>query len=298
MPLHYTSANEFFRKKFGCKIIKIPINGNFTCPNRDGTKGTGGCIFCSEKGSGDFLLPSDMPIAEQFEKTKKIMSGKWKSGKYMIYFQSFTNTYAPIAKLRKIFTEAADLKDVVGISIGTRPDCISYETINLLKELSEKLYITVEIGLQTSNEKSAVYINRCYNNTEFEKAMSLLNKANIDVICHIIFGIPGETEEDMLNSVKYAVNSGIKGIKIQLLHVLEGTQLAEIYRKTPFKILSLDEYCSLVAKAIALIPKDITVHRITGDGPKKILIEPKWTGNKKAVLNRLNKELTTYSKPI
>ena len=174
MPLHYNSANEFFRKKFGCKIIKIPINGNFTCPNRDGTKGKGGCIFCSEKGSGDFLFPSNMPIAEQFEKTKEIMSKKWKSGKYMIYFQSFTNTYAPIEKLRKIFTEAADLKDVVGISIGTRPDCISDETINLLKELSEKLYITVEIGLQTSNEKSAVYINRCYSNTEFEKAMSLL----------------------------------------------------------------------------------------------------------------------------
>ncbi len=287
----YITANEFFKEKFGCKIIKIPINGGFTCPNRDGKKGFGGCIFCSEKGSGDFLCSPDTPIAEQFVRMKEIMNKKWKNGKYMIYFQSFTNTYGPVEKLRKMFTEAVNLKDVVGISIATRPDCIDEDLLPLLEELSQKCYVTVELGLQTSNEKTAEYINRRYPNSDFEKAMKMLNKINIDVICHIIFGLPGETGTDMINSVKYAAESGIKGIKIQLLHILKGTKLGEIYEKSPFKILTLDEYANLLADAIALLPKDIVIHRITGDGPKKILIAPKWSENKKLVLNTLNKKL-------
>lgn len=289
--LSYKMANEFFKEKFGCKIIKIPLNGGFTCPNRDGKKGFGGCVFCSEKGSGDFLCSNTTPITEQFKQMKEVMSKKWKNGKYMVYFQSFTNTYAPIEKLRELYYTAISFDDVVGISIGTRPDCINSEVIELLKELNEKVYVTVELGLQTSNEKSVKYINRCYENSEFENAMKMLNDANIDVICHIIFGLPNETKEDMLNSVKYAVSNGIKGIKIQLLHILEGTALAEIYKTTPFKVLTLDEYCDLVVSAISILPDDVVVHRITGDGPKKILIEPKWSGNKKLVLNRLNKEL-------
>ena len=292
----YITANEFFKKKFGCKIIKIPVNGGFTCPNRDGTKGMGGCIFCSEDGSGDFLCPSDMPIDKQFEKMKEIMNKKWKTGKYMIYFQSFTNTYAPVEYLRKLYFSALSLKDVVGLSIGTRPDCINKDIVALLKELSEKTYITVELGLQTSNEDSAVFINRCYKNEEFDNAVEMLNSEGIDVICHIIFGLPNETKEDMLGSVKYAVNRGVKGIKIQLLHILKNTKLADIYSKKPFKILTLDEYCDLVVSAVSILPENIVVHRITGDGPKKILIEPKWSGNKKLVLNTLNTQL--HKRPV
>lgn len=292
----YITANEFFKNKFGCKIIKIPVNGGFTCPNRDGTKGMGGCIFCSEEGSGDFLCPSDMPIDRQFEKMKEVMNKKWKTGKYMIYFQSFTNTYAPVEYLRKLYFSALSLKDVVGLSIGTRPDCINKDIVALLKELSEKTYITVELGLQTSNEDSAVFINRCYKNEEFDKAVEMLNSEGIDVICHIIFGLPNETKEDMLGSVKYAVNRGIKGIKIQLLHILKNTKLADIYSKKPFKILTLDEYCDLVVSAVSILPENIVVHRITGDGPKKILIEPKWSGNKKLVLNTLNTQL--HKRPV
>ena len=292
----YITANEFFKNKFGCKIIKIPVNGGFTCPNRDGTKGMGGCIFCSEEGSGDFLCPSDMPIDRQFEKMKEVMNKKWKTGKYMIYFQSFTNTYAPVEYLRKLYFSALSLKDVVGLSIGTRPDCINKDIVALLKELSEKTYITVELGLQTSNEDSAVFINRCYKNEEFDKAVEMLNSEGIDVICHIIFGLPNETKEDMLGSVKYAVNRGVKGIKIQLLHILKNTKLADIYSKKPFKILTLDEYCDLVVSAVSILPENIVVHRITGDGPKKILIEPKWSGNKKLVLNTLNTQL--HKRPV
>jgi len=287
----YITVNSFFRAKFGCKIIKIPINGGFTCPNRDGTKGYGGCIFCSEKGSGDFLCSSEKSIYEQFESMKNLLSKKWKNGKYIIYFQSFTNTYAPIEKLKSIFSEAARLNDTVGISIATRPDCVNEEIIALLKELSEKMYVMVELGLQTSNEKTAEYINRCYPNSQFEEAMRLLNSAKIDTVCHVIFGLPNETEEDMLNSVKYAAENGTKGIKFQLLHILEGTKLSEIYKRSPFKILTLNEYCNLIISAISILPEGIIIHRITGDGPQKILIEPKWSGNKKLVLNQLNKEI-------
>ncbi len=288
----YITSNDFFKKKFGCKIIKIPVNGGFTCPNRDGSKGTGGCIFCSEKGSGDFLCSADMPIKIQFEKMKSIMHKKWKNGKYMIYFQSFTNTYAPVEKLRKLYTNALSFNNVVGLSIGTRPDCINQSVLALLKELSEKTYITVELGLQTSNEKSAFFINRQYKNEEFKKAVKMLNSVGIDVIAHIIFGLPHETKDDMLNSVNYAVDCGIKGIKIQLLHILKNTRLAEIYKNDPFKILTLEEYCELVVSAVSALPENIVVHRITGDGPKKILIEPKWSENKKLVLNTLNKYFT------
>ncbi len=294
MALNYLSANNFFKNKFGCKVIKIPINGGFTCPNRDGTKGFGGCIFCSEKGSGDFSCSSNLSILEQFETMKQIMSKKWKNGKYLIYFQSFTNTYAPKEKLEKIFNEAVSLPDVVGISIGTRPDCINFETMEVLKNLSKRCYVTVELGLQTSNEKTAEFINRCYKNEEFENAMRLLKLAGIDVVCHIIFGFPNETKADMLNSVRYAVDNGIDGIKIQLLHVLKNTKLAEIYEKNPFKILTLDEYCDLVVSAVEILPKNVVVHRITGDGSKKLLIEPKWSANKKAVLNRLNEEFEKW----
>ena len=216
----------------------------------------------------------------------------------MIYFQSFTNTYAPIEKLREMFTQAANLENVVGISIATRPDCVTGKLLPLLSELSQKLYITVELGLQTSNEKTAEYINRCYLNSDFDKAMEMLNKINIDVVCHIIFGLPEETERDMINSVRYAAKRGIKGIKIQLLHILKGTKLGEIYEKNPFKILTLEEYSSLVAAAISVLPKDMVIHRITGDGPKKILIEPKWSANKKLVLNTINKKLSLYSQNL
>lgn len=286
----YYSANEFFKNKFGCKIIKIPVDGGFTCPNRDGTVGTGGCIFCSEKGSGDFTESKWKTISEQFESMKQKLSKKWKSGKYIIYFQSFTNTYAPVHKLEKLYMEALSLENAAGLSIATRPDCITWETVDLLKSISEKSYVAVELGLQSSNEKTAAFINRCYKNDVFENAVKMLKSAGIDVICHIIFGLPGETKKDMMDSVCYAVKNNIDGIKLQLLHILKGTRLAEIYMDEPFKLLALDEYADLIISAVELLPPNIVVHRITGDGPKNILIGPLWSGDKKRVLNAINRE--------
>lgn len=287
---YYYSANKFFKEKFKSKIIKIAVDGGFTCPNRDGTLDFSGCIFCSEKGSGDFSGNRADSITKQFEYMKNKMSNKWSSGKYLIYFQAFTNTYAPIEELKRKYYEAISLKDVVGISIATRPDCINTEIAELLNEINKTKYVLVELGFQTSNEKSVQLINRRYENIVFDNAVKILKSYNIDVISHIIIGIPYENKTDIINSVKYVSDRNINGIKLQLLHVLRNTKLETMYKENPFKIFSLEEYADLIVSCIEIIPKNIVIHRITGDGSKDLLIAPLWSLNKKNVLNTISRE--------
>lgn len=288
MEKRYYSANEFYNNKFGKKLIKVGINGGFTCPNRDGAKSTGGCIFCSAYGSGDFTPQNDLSIEEQFYKMKAVMDKKWKNGIYMPYFQAFTNTYAPEKVLREKFFAAINLPEAAALSIATRPDCLEDDKIALIRELDSIKYTCVELGLQTSNEKTALLINRCFDNADFKDAVERLR--GIDVIAHIILGLPGETKEDMLSSVRFAVSCGIKGIKLQLLHVLKNTRLADIYEKGDVRLPTLEEYVDLVVSCIEILPKDIVIHRITGDGKGSDLIAPLYSKNKKRVLNAINRE--------
>lgn len=289
--IRYNSANRFFREKFGDKVIKVALDGGFTCPNRDGTLSYGGCIFCSEKGSGDFAGDRSLDIEKQFEVSRQKMNKKWKDGKYIAYFQAFTNTYAPLEYLQKIFTKASNLSDVVGIFIATRPDCITEDIAKFLGELNKKIYVCIELGFQTSKWESIKLINRCYENEVFEDCIEMLNKYNIDIIVHTILGLPYESKQDMLNTVKYVSKFNISGIKLQLLHIIKDTALHKLYIKKPFKILTLEEYVDIVVSCIENLPTNIVIHRITGDGDKNILVEPKWSLNKKVVLNSINKEL-------
>lgn len=288
---YYNSANSFFKEKFGTKIIKIPIDGGFTCPNRDGTLSSRGCIFCDEKGSGSIFLNRNYGIEEQFEYAKTILNKKWKSGKYMIYFQSFTNTYGDIEYLKDLFNRAILLPEVVAISIATRPDCLDNKIVEFLGELNKKVYVCVELGFQTSKRESIELINRCYENNVFEEAVQRLNNYNIDVICHVIFGLPNETKEDMLNTIRYITSFNISGIKLQLLHIIKNTDLHKLYINKPFNVLSLDEYVNIIVSAIEILPPNIIIHRITGDGDRESLVEPRWSLNKKKVLNSINQEL-------
>ncbi|MGE4215351.1 MAG: TIGR01212 family radical SAM protein [Anaerotignaceae bacterium] len=285
----YNSLNNYLKTKFGTKVAKLSLDGGFTCPNRDGTLSTDGCIFCSESGSGDFAGERRLSISQQIEQQKQRISKKWAEAKYIAYFQSFTNTYAPVEILRSKYTEAIEQSDVVGLAIATRPDCLSEDVMELLMELSKKTYVWVELGLQTCNEKTAKFINRGYENSVFEDAVARLNLAGIHVVVHLIFGLPNETTEDMLNSVQYTCALNIQGIKLQLLHVLQNTPLSTLYQNQPFHILTKDEYLSLVCTSLEYIPKEIVIHRLTGDGAKINLIAPLWSGNKKDVLNSLSK---------
>ncbi len=290
MEKRYYSANEFFRNKFGKRVIKVALDGGFTCPNRDGTKGVGGCIFCSQSGSGDFAGSRLMSIREQFYKGKEVMDKKWSDGLYMAYFQAFTNTYAPVEHLRQLYMEALEIPEVCALSIATRPDCLEGDKIDLLAEMNGIKYTCVELGLQTSNEKTAKLINRCFDNDCFENSVKRLSDRGIDVIAHIILGLPGEDKEDMQRSVKFAVDCGIKGIKLQLLHVLKGTKLAEAYAAGEFECLDIYDYTDVVVGCIESLPPDVVVHRITGDGNGADLIAPLYSKNKKMVLNNINGE--------
>mgnify|MGYP004455509089 CR=1 FL=1 len=289
--IRYNSANRFFREKFGDKVIKVALDGGFTCPNRDGTLSYGGCIFCSEKGSGDFAGDRALDIEKQFEVSRQKMNKKWKEGKYIAYFQAFTNTYAPFEYLQKIFTKASNLTGVVGIFVATRPDCITEDIAKFLGELNKKIYVCIELGFQTSKGESIKLINRCYENEVFEDCVKMLNKYNIDIIVHTILGLPYESKQDMLNTVKYVSKFNISGIKLQLLHIIKDTALHKLYIKKPFKTLTLEEYVDIVVSCIENLPPNIVIHRITGDGDKNTLVEPKWSLNKKVVLNSINKEL-------
>nr|WP_317358573.1 TIGR01212 family radical SAM protein [uncultured Tyzzerella sp.] len=289
--IRYNNANKFFREKFGHKIIKVSLDGGFTCPNRDGKLSYSGCIFCSEKGSGDFAGDRALDLEKQFYQSKEKMNKKWKEGKYIAYFQAFTNTYAPLEYLQNLFEKAANLPDVVGIFIATRPDCITEEIASFLARLNEKIYVCIELGFQTSKNETIKLINRCYENIVFENCVKILNKYNLDIIVHTILGLPYETKEDMLNTVKYVSKFNISGIKLQLLHIIEGTPLHKLYIKKPFYVLTLEDYVDIVVSCIEILPPNIIIHRITGDGDKNTLIEPKWSLNKKVVLNSINKEL-------
>lgn len=287
--MEYYSFNRYLRERFGCKVYKISINGGFTCPNRDGTFGTRGCIFCSAGGSGDFAESPELSITQQIEKGKERVKNKIKSGKYIAYFQAFTNTYAPVETLRKKFTQAINHPDIVMLSVATRPDCLPEEVIELLKELNDIKPVCVELGLQTIHEKSAEYIRRGYKLECYDNAVKRLKSAGLEVVCHIILGLPGETKSDMLENVDYACKSGIDGIKLQLLHVLKGTDLAKDYENGKFKVLTMDEYLDILKSCLDIIPKNIVIHRLTGDGAKKDLIAPLWSADKKRVLNAVSR---------
>lgn len=287
--MEYYSFNQYLKNTFGFKVYKISINAGFTCPNRDGTLGTRGCIFCSRGGSGDFAESSLLSVTEQIESGKLRVAKKIKSGKYIAYFQAFTNTYAPVDVLAEKYYEAINHPDIVGISIATRPDCLGEEVLTLLSEINKIKPVFVELGLQTIHEKTAEYIRRGYPLSVYDAAIRALKNAGINTVVHLIIGLPNESREDMLKSVEYACKSGADGIKLQLLHILKGTDLANDYLSGKFEALSMEEYLSIIKDCIKIIPKNVVIHRLTGDGPKKDLIAPLWSADKKSVLNALNR---------
>ena len=295
--MNYLSLSDYLKQTYGQKVYKISLQSGCTCPNRDGTISRGGCIFCSEGGSGDFAAPL-LPIKEQIDIAIKKVEAKLPTGKehrFIAYFQSYTNTYGDTEKLRAIFEEALDDSRVVALSIGTRPDSIKEDMLEALKNLQTKYgkKIWVELGLQSIHESTALRINRGYSLPVFEDTYKRLKDAGLTVIVHVILGFPWETEEDMLQTVRYlsSLSPVLDGIKLQLLHVLKGTSLGEDYLREPFHVLELQEYCDLVVKCLKLLPKETIVHRITGDGPKKLLLAPLWSGDKKKVLNTLNRAI-------
>lgn len=272
-------------------MYKLSLNGGMTCPNRDGKIDTRGCIFCSAGGSGEFAASAGLDIDKQIESAKRLVTGKTKAESFIAYFQPFTNTYADVSYLENIFMQAIMRDDVCALSVATRPDCLENDKLELLSRLNKIKPVFVELGLQTVHSRTASYIRRGYELDVFDKAVADLKSIGINVVVHIILGLPGESREDMLESVSYVAHSGADGIKLQLLHLLKGTDLAAEYEKEPFHILTLDEYTELICDCIELLPPDMVVHRITGDGDKKLLIEPQWSGNKRLVLNTINKAL-------
>lgn len=289
----YYSLNAFYRKTFGEKIYKIALDGGFTCPNRDGTLGNRGCIFCSQGGSGDFAGNRQLSIREQINAGRRMASTSKKNTgkKYIAYFQAFTNTYAPVDRLRQLYSEAVLEPDIVGISIATRPDCLSPEILTLLSEINSLRPVFVELGLQTIHEKTARFIRRGYSLECFDESVKALRSIGIPVIVHVILGFPEESDEEMLATVRYTDNCGASGIKLQLLHILKGTDLYEQYIKHPFPVLTLEHYVDLICESISCLSENMVIHRLTGDGPKEQLAAPLWSLDKKRVLNTIHREL-------
>ena len=287
----YHSLNYFLRDRFKEKVFKISLDGGFSCPNRDGTISKGGCLFCSESGSGDYAGDRELSITKQFCDIKEMMNKKWKEGKYIAYFQAFTNTYAPVEELKRKYNEALKQEGVVAIAIATRPDCLQDEVLELLEEINKKFYVWVELGLQTVSDETARKINRGYKLEVYEDAIRRLKERNIDFVTHCIFGLPGETKEDMLRSVYYIAHSGSKGIKFHLLHLMKHTPMVKLYERGEREFLSQDDYIDLICKSIAMLPEDMVVHRLTGDAPRDLLIGPMWSLKKWEVLNAIDKAL-------
>ena len=287
----YHSLNYFLRNKFGEKIYKISLDGGFTCPNRDGKVAKGGCTFCSARGSGDFAGSRILSITEQFEDRKEMMEKKWKDGKYIAYFQAYTNTYAPVEELRRKYEEALAQKNVIALSIGTRPDCLDDDVLDYLEEVNKKTYLWVELGLQTINDKTAHNFNRGYDFETFYSSLKKLQERGIEVVVHTIFGLPGETKDDMLKTVDYVAHSGAQGVKFHLLHLMKGTKMVEQYESGELQLLSREDYIDLICKSVAMIPEDMVVHRLTGDAPRQSLIGPMWSLKKWEVLNDIDKAL-------
>ena len=284
----YHKLSDDLIEKFGCKVYKLALSGGMTCPVRDGKIHSKGCIFCSSDGSGTFCEKSTSDINAQIENAKKRVESKIKNGKYIAYFQDFTNTYAPVEYLEKIFTKAISHPDIVALSIATRPDCLPDEVLALLEKLNKIKPVWVELGLQTIHEKTAQYIRRGYSIEVFDKAVLDLKKIGVEVIVHVILGLPFETMEMMYETVDYVGKCGIDGVKLQLLHILKGTDLAKEYEKGKFKCLELNEYIEILENCIKILPKKVVIHRLTGDGAKKDLIAPLWSCDKKRVLNAVN----------
>ena len=285
----YRTLNQHWQEKFGCKVYKLSIDGGFTCPNRDGALGVGGCIFCSGDGGGEFTPKGS--IAQQLEQAKTLVAAKCKSGKYIAYFQSFTNTYGPVAELEEKYQQALSPDWIVGLAIGTRPDCLSDEVVALLAKLNREKPVSVELGLQTIHESSVRYIRRGYDTDVYFDAVRRLKEAGIEVVTHIILGLPGETPEQMAQTTRAAVDAGTDGVKFHLLHVLQNTDLAEDYRAGKVQCLSLEEYADCLQLCLQQLKPETVVHRITGDGAKRNLIAPLWSADKKRVLNYLNQRL-------
>lgn len=279
----FHSIGSHLKQVFGCKVAKLSIDGGFTCPNRDGTKGTGGCIFCSSSGSGDMAGT----IPQQID----LLSHKWPNAKYLAYFQSHTNTYGPVSQLREAYATALAHPDVIGLAIATRPDCLSDEVLDLLSCFHEKTYLWVELGLQTIHEDSATMINRCYDLSVYDDAIAKLHDRGIRVVTHLILGLPGESREQMLDSVDYVCGSGeLFGVKLHMLNVVKGSPMAQLYPDyVPFA--SIWDYVDLAVDALELIPKNITIHRISGDAPRPILIAPEWSYKKRTILNGIHHRL-------
>ena len=290
--MSYRTLNEHYREKFGCKVYRLAIDAGFTCPNRDGTLGTGGCIFCSAYGSGEFA-EQGTDLTEQLQQAKRRVEAKNKDGKYIAYFQSFTNTYAPVSRLEKLYREAMSAPDIVGLTIGTRPDCLPEDVVALLSKLNREKPVTVELGLQTVHTDSVRYIRRGYVNQIYFDAVARLKAAGIEVVTHIILGLPGETAEMAAETTRQAVAAGTDGVKFHLLHVLRGTDLARDYLAGKLRCLELEEYAQWLKSCLAEVPPHVTVYRITGDGAKRDLIAPLWSADKKRVLNYLNQSLGT-----
>ena len=287
----YHTLNYYLKNKFNTKVFKVSLNGGFTCPNLDGTKGYGGCIYCSKSGSGDFGGNPNKDLTTQFKEIKKVESKKWPNSKYIAYFQARTNTYAPLEVLKAKYEEVLKIDDVIGLFIATRCDAITDETLDYLEELNKKTFLTIELGLQTTNEKTSKLINRCHTLKEFEDMVKRLRKRNINVVVHIINGLPYETETDMLNTVRYLNKLDIQGIKIHMLCIIKDTPLETLYQKEKFHILTKEEYIDIVIKQLELLREDIVIHRITSDPDKNSLIEPTWLLKKFCLLNDIDKEM-------
>lgn len=287
----YRSLDYMLRERFGEKVYKVTLNGGMSCPNRDGTLGTRGCIFCSEGGSGDFAADVSLSVTEQIESQIALLSGKRPIQKYIAYFQAYTNTYAPVEYLRKIFKEAMSHPRIVALSVGTRPDCLGEEVLDLLEELNRIKPVWIELGLQTIHEKTAQYIRRGYRLSCFDQAVENLRKRNIEVIVHTILGLPGESREEILETMRYLNKKDIQGIKLQLLHVLKGTDLAYDYLAGRFQVYEREEYLDLLIECLENLDPEIVIHRITGDGPKDLLIAPLWASRKREVLNLLHHQM-------
>lgn len=294
MELIYYSLNQYLKDTFGCKVYKVALDGGFTCPNRDGTIGNSGCIFCSAGGSGDFASDRSLSITKQLEEGKRRISRKLpkdKPFKFIAYFQAFTNTYGPIDKLRSLYYEAINDEEVCAISIATRPDCLGDDVLALLDEINKIKPVWVELGLQTIHESTAAYIRRGYPLSLYDEAVDKLKGIGVEIITHVILGLPSESIEDMVATAKYVGESGVNGIKLQLLHVLKNTDLCKDYEAHKFETLSLDEYVDIVEACIKVLPENMVIHRLTGDGDKKILVAPLWSADKKNVINTLSKRL-------
>ncbi len=283
-----TNLNEHYRDRFGCKVYKLSLDAGYTCPNRDGTVGTEGCIFCSASGGGEFAEKNCGSITEQLERAKQRVSAKIKDGKFIAYFQSFTNTYAPVERLEALYREAMAGEEIVGLAIATRPDCLGPDVLDLLARLNREKPVYVELGFQTMHEETIRYIRRGYSNAVYEQAVKDLKAIGVHVVTHIILGLPGETAEMAVETTRFAVDAGTDGVKFHLLHVLRDTDLEKEYLAGKFRCLELEEYGEILKACVSVLPENIVIHRITGDGAKRDLVAPLWSADKKRVLNYLN----------